>query len=312
MSLDPQLKGLLDAMAAQPDAPKISDQTPEMGRAMYLGMSQMLEPQNIEIGAIENRNIPGPAGEIPVRIYTPLNAASGPLPVIVFFHGGGWVIGDLDTHDALCRTLSNETGAKVIAVHYRLAPEHKFPAAVEDCDAAVKWVSANAASLGVDANRIAVAGDSAGGNLSAVVSQLSLPADAPSIRFQLLIYPAVDANANTPSYVENGEGYFLEKSTMDWFFGHYASGADANDTRLSPLRANSFAGLPAAYVVTAGYDPLRDEGKLYADALSAAGVAVEYVNYPGMAHGFFNMQGVLDTSREAVKAAAVAVKKALA
>ncbi|MDE1172503.1 MAG: alpha/beta hydrolase [Parvibaculaceae bacterium] len=312
MSLDPQLKALLDAMAAGPAAPKITDLPPAMAREMYRGMSQMMEPQDLPTGGIEDRTIPGPGGEIPVRIYTPVEAGKGPLPVIVFFHGGGWVIGDLDTHDALCRTLANEAGAKVIAVHYRLAPEHVFPAAVEDCYAATKWVSANAAALGIDASRIAVAGDSAGGNLSAVISQLARDAGEPEIGFQLLIYPAVDAKANTPSYVENGEGYFLEKTTMDWFFNHYSTDADVPDPRLSPLRASSLENLPAAYIVTAGFDPLRDEGKLYADALAKAGVAVEYVNYSGMVHGFFNMQGVLDESRKAVKAAAAAVKKALA
>lgn len=313
MSLDPQAKALLDQMAADPDAPRLIDLPPEGGREMYRAMAGMLDLQGVAIGKVEDRTIPGPDGEIPVRIYTPV-AAGGTGPALVYYHGGGWVIGDLDTHDALCRTLANEAGCKVIAVDYRLAPEHPFPAAFDDAYAAVKWVEANASEIGIDPNRIAVAGDSAGGNLAAAVCLKAKAEKAPEIAFQLLIYPVTDAPRGTQSYKDFGEGYFLEAEGMDWFWNHYvlSSGGDATDPRAAPLRASSFAGLPPAYVVTAGFDVLRDEGKAYAEALKKAGVEVEYVNYEGMIHGFFNLQGALDVSRDAVKAAAKALREALA
>ncbi|HEX7776204.1 MAG TPA: alpha/beta hydrolase [Parvibaculum sp.] len=312
MALDPQVKGLLDMLSADPTAPRLIDLPVADGRAMYRAMAAQLEPQGLPIGKVEDMAIPGPAGEIPVRLYTPVAAGSGALPVLVYFHGGGWVIGDLETHDALCRTLANESGCKVVAVDYRLAPEHRFPAAAEDSLAAVQWVEANAAKIGVDPNRIAVAGDSAGGNLAAVVAQLARAQKGPRIAFQLLIYPVTDTNVDTGSYTAFATGHFLERDGMIWFFDHYLGGADRNDPRIAPLKAASLAGLPRAYIVTAGFDPLRDEGRAYADALKAAGVAVEYVNYDGMIHGFFNLQGALDVSRAAVKAAAKALKDALA
>jgi acetyl esterase len=312
MALDPQVKGLLDALAADPTAPRLIDLPPEGGRAMYRAMAAQLEPQGLPIGKVEDMRIPGPAGEIPVRLYTPVAAGSGALPVLVYFHGGGWVIGDLETHDALCRTLANESGCKVVAVDYRLAPEHRFPAAADDAFAAVQWVEANASKIGVDPNRIAVAGDSAGGNLAAVVSQLARAQKGPRVAFQLLIYPVTDTNVDTGSYTSFATGHFLERDGMIWFFDHYLGDADRNDPRIAPLKAASYAGLPRAYIVTAGFDPLRDEGRAYADALKSAGVAVEYINYDGMIHGFFNLQGALDVSRSAVKAAAQALKEALA
>jgi acetyl esterase len=200
----------------------------------------------------------------------------------------------------------------VVAVDYRLAPEYVFPAAVDDCYAVLKWLEANGGTIGIDATRIAVAGDSAGGNLAAVVSQIAKAEKGPSITFQLLIYPVTDTDVDTASYKANAEGYFLERDGMIWFFDHYLQGADRNDPRIAPLKAASLAGLPRAYVVTAGFDPLRDEGRAYADALKAAGVETEHVNYDGMIHGFFNLQAALDVGREAVKAAAKAVKNALA
>ena len=311
MALDPQVKALLEGMAENP-APRIIDVPVPDGRAMYRGIAATLDLQGVAIGKVEDRNIPGPAGEIPVRIYTPVAAGSDALPVLVYYHGGGWVIGDLETHDALCRTLANEAGCKVVAVDYRLAPEHVFPAAVDDCYAALKWVEANGASIGVDATRIAVAGDSAGGNLAAVISQVAKAEKGPRIALQLLIYPVTDTDVDTGSYKENESGYFLERDGMIWFFDHYLKGADRNDPRVAPLKAVSLAGLPPAYVVTAGFDPLRDEGRAYADALKAAGVPTEHVNYEGMIHGFFNLQGVLDVGREAVKSAAKALKTGLA
>jgi acetyl esterase len=311
MALDPQVKGLLDAMAANP-GPRIIDLPVPDARAMYLGIASTLDAQGVPIGKVEDRKVPGPAGDIPVRIYTPVAAGADALPVLVYFHGGGWVIGDLNTHDALCRSFANEAGCKVVAVDYRLAPEHRFPAAADDCFAVVKWVEKNGSEIGVDATRIAVAGDSAGGNLAAVVSQLALAAKGPRITFQLLIYPVTDTNVDTGSYRDNASGYFLERDGMIWFFDHYLNGADRNDPRVAPLKAQSLAGLPRAYVVTAGFDPLRDEGRAYAEALKAAGVPTEYVNYEGMIHGFFNLQAALDVGRDAVKAAAKALKEALA
>ena len=290
--------------------PKLWELPPAQGREMFRMMSTTLEPAGIAIGKIENMPMIGPAGELKLRVYTPIAGGGAVLPALVYFHGGGWVIGDLDTHDALCRTLANESGARVISVDYRLAPEHKFPAAADDCFAAVKWVEANATKLGIDPNRIAVAGDSAGGNLAAVVSLLARQKGGPRIVFQLLIYPVTQWKAATTSMDACAEGYFLEKKAMHWFFDQYARGEDANDWRLSPLAAPDLTGLPRAYVVTAGFDPLRDEGKAYADKLRAAGVPTVHVDYPSMIHGFFNMSAVIPTSREAIIAASKALRQA--
>ena len=309
MALDAIVQGLLDQMAANP-LPKLWEVPPAEGREMYRAMATALEPAAIAIGKIENITMPGPAGETKLRVYTPVAGGATALPGLVYFHGGGWVIGDLDTHDALCRTLANESGARVIAVDYRLAPEHAFPAATDDAYAAVKWVEENAAHLGVDPNCIAVAGDSAGGNLATVVCLMAKQKGGPRIVYQLLIYPVTQWKAETGSMTSFAEGYFLEKQTMHWFFDQYATGADPNDWRLSPLAAPDVAGLPRAYVVTAGFDPLKDEGKAYADKLNHAGVAAVYMDYPGMVHGFFNMSGVVPTAREAITDAAKAVRQA--
>ncbi|MCE9521921.1 MAG: alpha/beta hydrolase [Alphaproteobacteria bacterium] len=309
MPLDAIVKGLLEQMAANP-MPKLWEVPPGQGRELYRMMSQTLEPQGIAIGKIENVSFAGPSGDqIKLRLYSPVAGGGAALPALVYFHGGGWVIGDLDTHDALCRTLTNDTGARVISVDYRLAPEHKFPAAVDDCYAAVKWVEQNASNLGIDANRIAVGGDSAGGNLAAVMC-LMAKKSGPRLVYQLLIYPVTQFKAETKSMNAFAQGYVLEKQAMTWFFDQYAPGSDPNDWRVSPLAAPDVAGLPRAYVVTAGFDPLRDEGKAYADKLNRAGVAAVHVDYPGMVHGFFNMQGVLPVARTAIADAAKALRKA--
>ncbi len=310
MSLDVYVRNLLDQMAAL-KAPKLWELGPQAARAAT--KLSIFRATDTPIGKSEDRKIPGPGGEIALRVYTPLGATGNLLPGFVFFHGGGFVIGDLDTHDDICRCLANGSGCRVVSVDYRLAPEHPFPAAVEDCVAATNWVAAHAAEVGVDPKRLAVGGDSAGGNLAAVVSQLARK-DGPQIVFQLLIYPVTQLGApDTPSMRENAKGYFLEKDAMDWFTKLYAPDkAHRSDPRLSPLKAADLSGLPPAYVITAGFDPLRDEGRDYADKLDAAGVSVTYVNYPGMVHGFFSMRGLIPKAREAVAAAAAALREGVA
>jgi acetyl esterase len=246
---------------------------------------------------VEDRKIPGgdAGAEINVRIYTP-KGGDGPFPIVVYFHGGGWVIGDLETHDHWCRSLASEVPAVLVAVDYRLAPETRFPAAAEDCYAAAKWSAANAKSLGADPARLAVAGDSAGGNLSAAVAQMARDRGGPAIAFQLLLCPVTEYGFDTASYRENAEGYLLTRNGMVWFWHQYLSdpAADGHDPRASPMRATNLAGLPAAHVVTAEYDPLRDEGEAYAARLRAAGVPVTSKRYDGQIHNFFTMGHVLE------------------
>lgn len=309
MTLDPSVKALLDGLASS--QPKIWDLSPADARTMYLTLAQLVEPRDVPIGKTENREAEGPAGPIPIRVYTPVAAGGDALPGIVFFHGGGFVIGNIDTHDALCRTLANESGCRIVSVEYRLAPEHPFPAAVEDALAATRWVEANAPSLGIDPNHLGVAGDSAGGNLSAVVAQ-HVRKGGPKLAFQLLIYPTTQILADTDSMRDYAKGYFLERETIDWFMKHYLpEGVDHSDPRLSPLASEDVSGLAPAYIITAGFDPLRDEGKAYADRLRDAGVAVQHVDYPSMIHGFFNMQAAVPLSREAIAKAARAARAAL-
>jgi acetyl esterase len=263
---------------------------------------------------IEDRAIPGPGGDIALRLYTPRHAPPGPLPGMVFFHGGGFVIGDLETHDGLCRALCDGSGCRIVSVDYRLAPEHPFPAGVEDAFAATMFVARNAASFGIDADRLAVGGDSAGGTLATVTAQLARQAGGPALRFQLLIYPVAQmgSDAETASMRDNAKGYFLERESMAWFTRCYAPDPKhRGDPRLSPLACEDLSGLPPAYVVTAGFDPLHDEGRDYADALRRAGVPVAYVDYPGMIHGFFSFRGRIATAREAVAAAGRALHAAL-
>jgi acetyl esterase len=309
MALDINVRVLLDQMKAAA-LPKLWELAPPAARAAM--RSRLLGGKPAPIGKVEDRKIPGPAGEIAVRIYTPVDAKADVLPGLVFFHGGGFVIGDLETHDDLCRWLANGSGCRVVSVDYRLAPECPFPAAVNDCFSATKYVAGHAADFGLNPAQLAVGGDSAGGNLAAVVCQLAR-ADGPKIHFQLLIYPVTQlGQPDTPSMKENEKGYFLERESMAWFTRMYCpDAAHHGDARMSPLLAKDLSGLPPAYVATAGFDPLRDEGKAYADKLDAAGVPVTYVNYPGMIHGFFSLRGLIPKAREAVAAAAAAVNAAL-
>lgn len=306
MGLDAKAREILDQIKAAA-LPRLSELGPSAARAAM--KSSFFRGKDQPIGGIENLAMPGPADEIRLRVYTPLNAKDGPLPGFVFFHGGGFVIGDLDTHDDLCRCIANGSGCRVVSVDYRLAPECPFPAAVDDCFAATAWIDRHKHELGI-AGDIAVGGDSAGGNLAAVVCQLA-KANGPKIAFQLLIYPVTQlGQPDTPSMRENEKGYFLERDGMAWFTRMYCPDpAHYRDPRLSPLLASDLSGLPPAYVVTAGFDPLRDEGVAYASKLDAAGVPVTHVNYPGMIHGFFSMRGLIPKAREAVAASAAALRE---
>jgi acetyl esterase len=295
--LDPQLKPLLDFLNGTPRDPVTL--TPATLRAGYRALAAAR--RGPDVGLVEDLCAPGPAGAIPVRLYRP--EATGPLPLLVHFHGGGFVVCDLDTHDASCRELARSAGCAVLSVDYRLAPEARFPAAPEDCFAATLWAAANAARLGADPARIAVGGDSAGGNLAAVVTAMARDRGGPRLVHQLLVYPVTDLvgfEARHASYRENAEGYFLSAAMMRWFAGHYLERSeDASSPLASPLLAPDLSDLAPASVITAEYDPLRDEGELYAQRLREAGVSVEQRRYEGMIHGFFAMTELLDRAREA-------------
>lgn len=309
MGLDPQARALLDQVAAFGVPPLHTLSVAEARRATAAMAALQGEPE--PIARVENRTIPGPAGEIPVRVYTPSH--DGPLPVLVYYHGGGWVIGSLETHDGTCRGLANAAGCVVVSVDYRLAPEHKFPAAAEDAYAAAVWVAEHAAALGVDAARVAVGGDSAGGNLAAVVSLMARDRGTPCLIYQLLVYPVTDAACDTASYRENADGYFLTRDMMQWFWNHYLpNDSDCRDPYHSPLRAARLNGLPPALMITAEFDPLRDEGEAYAERLRAAGVPVQLTRYHGMVHGFFGLGAALDQAKVAMADASAALGAAFA
>ena len=287
MALDPQLVPLLEMMG-QPGMPKLSEMSPADVRAGYEAAAAVRSDDGLK--SVEDRTISGPGGELPIRVYRP--DVNGTPPVVVFFHGGGWTIGSIASHDAVAAQLAVRTGAVVVSVEYRLAPEAKFPAPLDDCHAATAWVAGHAEELGVDASRLAIAGDSAGGNLAAAVALVARD-QGPAICFQALIYPVVDHLTDWPSYAENAEGYMLERTAVAWFTANYlASDADAADWRASPIRSTDLAGLPPALVITANFDPLRDEGEAYGRRLGEAGVPVVVHRYDGMIHGFFGMPGI--------------------
>ncbi|OAI39654.1 lipase [bacterium SCGC AG-212-C10] len=309
MAVHPQAQTVLDTMAAAGiSLDAFDNMTAPQAREMMAAMRVPLEPE--PVAKVENRTVPGAAGEIPVRIYTPEGTN---LPALVWFHGGGWVIGDLDGADPTCRSLANKVGCVVVSVDYHMAPEFKFPVPAEDCYTVTKWVADNAASLGVDASRIAVGGDSAGGNLAAVVSIMAKERGGPGIAFQLLVYPVTDYNFETSSYVSNANGYMLTIGSMRWFWGHYLNDASEGGHRhASPLQAPDLTGLPPALVITAEYDPLMSEGEAYAAKLKEAGVKVTQTRYDGMIHGFFGMAAAMDSAKEAVAQAASELKAAFA
>jgi acetyl esterase len=307
--LDPDSAAVYKAFQ-EAGRPPYENGTPAEARELYLKARVVTNPEPPELASVKEIAIPGPAGAIPARLYTPktLRQTDGMAPCLVFFHGGGWVIGNLDSHDVACRVLAHEGGVIVIAVDYRLSPEAKFPAAVEDCIAATQWISENAMTLGIDAQRLMVGGDSAGGNLAAVVS-IHAREHGPGIAGQVLIYPATDFRMTHRSHREPETSILLTHSVVHWFKNHYLNGPeDIDNWRASPARVGNLAGLPPAYVLTAGADPLRDEGEEYARRLKDAGVPMTYRTFPGQFHGFFTMGKLLPQANVAAKEIGVWLK----
>lgn len=308
--LDAQMQ-LVCFLLAHSGHPSFETLEPPDARAEIRRTAAAFAGAPLPVAKVEDREIPGPAGAIPARLYRPL-AASEPCPLVVYYHGGGWVLCDLETHDACCRFLARGAGVSVLSVAYRLAPEHRFPAAVDDCVAAFRWAAAHATALGVDPARLAVAGDSAGGNLSAVVSWIAAREGGPQPAMQVLLYPVTDLSTKHPSYRLFREGFFLTERQMDWYRGHYlASESDALDPRASPLLAKDLRGLAPAYVVTAGFDPLRDEGERYARRLEEAGVPVVLRRHEGLIHGFANAPDLGIATRRAMSEVCVALRQGL-
>jgi acetyl esterase len=295
MPVDPQIQALLDLRANLPPMHTL----PVADARLQMAARDIPGLRKPEVGSVANRDMQGPGGSLALRIYTP--KGDGPFPLTVFFHGSGFVLCSLDTHDGMCRNLCAGANCVVVSVDYRLAPEHRFPAATEDCLAATRWAAANAAALNGDGGKIVVAGDSAGGNLAAVTALRVRDEGGPKLIGQMLIYPVTDYYVpGTPSMTENAEGYGLTRDGMIWFWNHYVrTPADGVHPHASPLRASTLAGLPPALVYTAQYDPLRDEGEYYAEALRRAGVPVEMKRWDGVNHGFFFFPGIVDKSTQA-------------
>jgi acetyl esterase len=294
--------------------PPMEALTPAEGRLAYAASRAALVPDAPAVGEVLELAAPGPAGAIPLRLYRATPLTAGNLqPLLIYYHGGGFVLGDLDSHDVLCRSLALNSGATVVSVHYRLAPEAKFPAAAEDAMAVLDWMSANAARIGTDPNRIAVGGDSAGGNLAAVVSIHARDRGLPKLALQLLLYPATDLHGEYQSYRRHAQQLPLKRATMDWFLAHYLRGnADKRDWRASPILAESLAGVAPAHIITAGFDLLVDEGRAYADALGRAGVSMKYSCYEGQIHGFMTMGRLIAQADAAILESAAALKAAWA
>ena len=298
--LEPEIQLTLAMLERQGDL-RFELLDPPEARELARRQSVTFAGPAVDVGAVRDLAVDGAAGPLRARLYSP-EEPGGPHPLLVFYHGGGFVIGDLDTHDGACRLLCRHAGVHVLAVDYRLAPEHPFPAATDDAWAALRWAAAHAADLGADPERVAVGGDSAGGNLAAVVAQRSAREGGPALALQLLIYPTVDAAERRPSFELFADGFFLTRPQMEWFTAHYLSGAqvDPADPRISPLRAPDLSGLAPAFIVTSAFDPLRDEGEAYAAALRKAGNSVGLRRFGGMIHGFINMVSVSRVSHDAL------------
>ena len=306
MPLHPQAKAVLDKMAEMGLPPR-HEQTPTFARTN----SATPPDPGPEVAKVEDRQVPGPAGGVLVRIYTP--NGSGPFPLLVWYHGGGWVVGSLDSVDSTCRRMCVGSGAVVVSVDYRLAPEHKFPAAADDSYAATLWASQNAASLNADPTRMAVGGESAGGNLAAIVPLMARDKGGPAIVHQVLVYPVTERNFNTDSYSSNADGYGLTHLGMAWYWEHYlAQDNDAENPYAAPMKASDLSGLPPALVITAEYDPLRDEGEAYAARLQAAGVPTVCTRYDGQIHLFYALPNIIDDGKKAVAQACDALKATFA
>jgi len=311
--LDPQARALLDLMIER-GVPPTHTLEPTTARQFYRDRRGFTQPDAPALAEVRELSCEGPLGAVPLRLYRPVQAAAS-APALVYYHGGGWTIGDLDTHDVLCRQLALQAGCVVVAVDYRLGPERRFPAAVDDCVAATRWVHEQAKALGIDGTRMAIGGDSAGGNLAAVTA-LALrdgQAAGPQPRLQLLIYPATDMRAVAPSHRTNGQGYMLTADSIDYYRGHYiADELQWQDWRASPLLHPDLSRLPPALVLTAGFDPLRDEGRQYADRLSQSGVPTQYVCFERQIHGFITMGRLIDEANTAVTLCAQVLARALA
>lgn len=313
--LHPQTQALLDLLEKK-QLPPVYTLTADEARFAYRDRIALTQPEACRVAQVQELQLPGPEGAIALRLYRPLQRTYpdlGLLPVLIYFHGGGWTIGDLDTHDTLCRQLANAAGCAVASVDYRLAPEHRFPAAVDDCVAATRWVRDHAGALSLDGERIAVGGDSAGGNLAAVVAISMREANEAFIAYQLLIYPATDMRCCAPSHVTNGSGYLLTRESVAYYHDHYIqNSADDLDWRASPLLHPNLSALPPALVLTAGFDPLRDEGLEYAQRLSEAGTAATSVCFERQIHGFITMGRLIDEANAAVNLCAAELRRALA
>ncbi len=311
-AIDPDAAKILATLRTL-NRPAMESLTPEQGRAAFRAMREAMKQPQPEMAEVRDVQARGPAGPVPMRLYRSHGAGSGASPVLVFYHGGGWVLGDLDSHDVQCRHFANAGACTVIAVDYRLAPEHRFPAAADDCIAATRWVASNAGALGIDADRMAVGGDSAGGNLAAVVSLDAAANGGPNVRGQVLIYPVVDLRMEYDSYQRVGSGFTLTAGSMAWFRDHYLGGKEKiTDWRASPLLASNLAKAPPAYVVTAGLDPLCDEGEVYADALKKAGVETQFRCCSGQMHGFIGATGVIKQADEVIGEIGAFLKSRLA
>jgi acetyl esterase len=310
MPLDPQVKTFLDQLAST-EIPPVETLTPREARLQMEAGTLMLG-RLPEVGRVEDHVLPGPGAPLRVRLTAPAPAGEGPLPALVYFHGGGWVTGSLFSHDHLCRALTRASGVAVASVEYRLAPEHPFPAAVDDAEAAARWVAGHAGELGLDPARIGVGGDSAGGTLAAAVARRARDSGGPKLACQVLLYPATDADFDRPSYLENAEGYMLTRAAMAWYWDQYIpERALRTHPDAAPLRAGDLTGLPPAVVVTAEYDVLHDEGEAYARRLAEAGVPARLLRYDGMIHGFLRRHHLLDRGKAALAEIGQALRDAL-